>query len=247
MTRLLILGGTIEARLLATALHPEHEVTTSLAGRVRAPVPPPGRIRIGGFGGVDGLTGYLRDARIDALVDATHPFAAAMTTHAAAAAAVAGVPLLVLRRPGFTAVDGDRWVVVDSLPAAAAALPELGQRVFLTTGRTGLAAFAGSPLWFLVRSVDPPRPPVPARMRVLLDRGPFTLDGERALLREHRIDVLVTKDSGGSMTQAKLVAAREAGIPVVVQRRPPLPDGLTTVATVDEAVGWVRALPVGLA
>lgn len=238
--RILILGGTTEARLLATALHPQLEVVTSLAGRVRAPVPPPGRIRIGGFGGVEGLARHLVEERIDLVVDATHPFASGMTGNAAEAAERAGVALLVVRRPGFRPVDGDRWVWVESLAAAAAALPGLGERVFLTTGRTGLAAFAGSRLWFLVRSVDLPRPPVPDRMRVLLDRGPFTLEGERELLAEHRIDVLVTKDSGGAMTQPKLQAAREVGIPVVVQRRPPLPSGLTVVTTVPDAERWIR-------
>ena len=176
---------------------------------------------------------------MDAVVDATHPFADRMTINAAAATAAAGVPLLVLRRPGWTARPGDRWTTVDSLAAAAAVLPDLGERIFLTTGRLGLAAFAGSDRWFLVRSIDPPQPPAPARMHVLLDRGPFTLDGERALLREHRIDVLVTKDSGGSAAAAKLTAAREAGIPVVVQARPPLPPGLAVVPAVDEAVAWV--------
>ncbi|WP_245585606.1 cobalt-precorrin-6A reductase [Pseudonocardia asaccharolytica] len=242
MIRLLILGGTSEARRLAAALvdAPGMEVVSSLAGRVRAPSLPPGAVRIGGFGGAEGLAQWLRDKGIDAVVDATHPFASRMTANAAAASAATGVPLRVLRRPGWTAGPGDEWRWVDSLSEAAALLPSLGSRVFLTTGRQDLAAFAQLDLWFLVRSVDPPQPPAPARMQVLLDRGPFSIDGERALLHEHRIDVLVTKDSGGIMTAAKLTAARDAGIPVVVQRRPPLPAGVTAVPTVDEALTWLR-------
>ncbi|MFC5994121.1 cobalt-precorrin-6A reductase [Pseudonocardia hispaniensis] len=244
MIRLLILGGTSEARRLAGALvdAPGLEVVSSLAGRVRTPALPPGAVRIGGFGGPEGLAQWLRDNGIDAVIDATHPFAARMTAGAAAACAATGVPLLVLRRPGWTAGPGDDWHWVDSLSEAAARLPALGSRVFLTTGRQDLAAFARLDLWFLVRSVDPPEPPVPARMRVLLDRGPFRVEEERALIREYRIEVLVTKDSGGAMTAAKLTAAREAGIPVVVQRRPPLPAGVTAVPTAKDALAWIRAL-----
>jgi precorrin-6A/cobalt-precorrin-6A reductase len=228
--RVLILGGTGEARALAGALAERADLTvvSSLAGRVRAPTLPAGSVRIGGFGGVDGLAAYLRAERFDAVVDATHPFAATITAAAVAATDRVGVPLLVLRRPGWTPGSGDRWHRVATLAEAAAALPELGERVFLTTGRQGLAEFAALDRhWFLVRSVDPPAPPVPSRMRILLDRGPFTVAGERALLAEHRIDVLVTKDSGGEMTAAKLVAARELGVPVLVQTRPPAPDAPT--------------------
>lgn len=243
----LILGGTTEARRLAGLLVDEAagpRVTSSLAGRVAAPRLPPGEVRIGGFGGTDGLVHWLRDHAVDVLIDATHPFAGTISFHAAEAAASAHVPLLALRRPRWTPRDGDRWHPVDSSAAAAALLPSLGRRIFLTTGRTGLAAFAGlDDLWFLVRSVDPPQDPGPRLMTVLLDRGPFTLDGERALLREHRIDVLVTKDSGGSATAPKLAAAREAGVPVVVVRRPPAPPGVPTVETPEEAAAWVRDRP----
>lgn len=241
--RVLVLGGTAEGRLLATELARDARVrvVSSLAGRVREPVLPPGEVRIGGFGGVAGLTRWLRVERITAVVDATHPFAAGMTANAAAASAATGVPLLVLRRPGWAAGPGDRWRSVDSLTAAAAVLPELGARVFLTTGRRDLAPFAASDLWFLLRSVDPPQPPVPRRRHVLCHRGPFTVDGEAALLREHRIDVLVTKNSGGPMTGAKLVAARQAGIPVVVVARPATRPGIATVSTVDAAANWVHA------
>ncbi|MFD7745277.1 cobalt-precorrin-6A reductase [Streptomyces sp. NPDC059698] len=248
----LVLGGTTEARRLAEALTGNHagdrrvRVTSSLAGRVAAPRLPPGDVRVGGFGGPGGLAAWLREHRVDALVDATHPFAATMSRNAAEAAAQTHVPLLALRRPGWAARDGDRWHSAGTLAEAAGLLPALGTRVFLTTGRMGLAAFAGAdldPLWFLVRSVDAPEPPCPARTEVLLDRGPFTLDGERELLRRHRIDVLVTKDSGGDATAPKLTAAREAGIPVVVVRRPPVPEGVPVAATPEEAVAWLGERP----
>ncbi|MEU8813698.1 cobalt-precorrin-6A reductase [Actinoplanes sp. NPDC048796] len=205
---------------------------TSLAGRTSAPLLPPGEVRIGGFGGVAGLAGYLRTSRIDVLVDATHPFAAGISANAAAAAAATGVPLIALRRPGWAESPGDEWHRVPDLPGAAALLPRLGCRVFLTTGRQGIAAFADVDAWFLARSVEPPAPPMPARLEVLLDRGPFTLDGERRILAGHAIDVLVTKDSGGP--GAKLAAARERGIPVVMVDRPPLPAGVVAATSVEE-------------
>ncbi|MFF0300507.1 cobalt-precorrin-6A reductase [Streptomyces sp. NPDC004562] len=239
----LILGGTTEARRLAELLHetPGLTPTSSLAGRVASPRLPPGEVRVGGFGGVEGLTAWLGEHRVDVLIDATHPFAGTISFHAARAAATAHVPLLALRRPGWTPVAGDDWHDVGSLEEAAHLLPALGRRVFLTTGRMGLAAFAAlDEPWFLVRSVDAPEAPHPPRMRVLLDRGPFTLDGERELLRSHRIDVVVTKDSGGSATAPKLTAAREAGVPVVVVRRPPVPDGVPVVADPEAAARWIR-------
>ncbi|WP_395298494.1 cobalt-precorrin-6A reductase [Kitasatospora hibisci] len=238
---LLILGGTTEARELAGALAGSLlRVTSSLAGRVAEPRLPAGEVRIGGFGGPDGLAAWLRTERADAVVDATHPFAAAISGNAARAAAATGVPLLALRRPGWTAVDGDRWHPVADLDAAAAALPALGRRVFLTTGRQGIGAFAHlDGLHFLARSVDPPEPPMPAALDVLLDRGPFTLDGERALLREHRIDVLVTKDSGGAATAPKLTAARQLGLPVVVVQRPAPPAGVPVAESVPAALDWL--------
>jgi precorrin-6A/cobalt-precorrin-6A reductase len=231
----LILGGTAEARALAGALE-GHSVISSLAGRTTQPLLPAGEVRVGGFGGVDGLVAFLAERRVEAVVDATHPFAARISANASRAAALAGVPLLHLRRPGWAEQNGDSWHRVPDLDEAAALLPRLGHRVFLTTGRQGIAAFADSACWFLARSVEPPAPPMPARLEVILDRGPFTLDGERRLLAEHRIDVLVSKDSGGPA--AKLTAAREKGIPVVLVDRPPLPAG-ETVATVAEAVDWV--------
>ncbi|UQU66554.1 cobalt-precorrin-6A reductase [Couchioplanes caeruleus] len=272
--RVLVLGGTTEGRALAGRV----PVISSLAGRTSRPLLPPGEVRTGGFGGVDGLEAYLRAQRIDAVVDATHPFAATMTGHAAAATSRAGIPLLILRRPGWTERPGDRWHRVPDLDAAAALLPTLrpsdpgadvadldaaaamlptlrpgdpgagvadtaggGMCVFLTTGRQSIAAFAASDdLRFVSRSVEPPVPPVPRHLEVVLDRGPFDLDAERDLLLRHRIDVLVTKDSGGAA--AKLDAARELGIPVVMVDRPPLPAGVPTVATVDAVVEWLSAL-----
>ncbi|MFF2141913.1 cobalt-precorrin-6A reductase [Kitasatospora sp. NPDC058190] len=245
----LILGGTTEGRALAAALVPStRRVTSSLAGRVAQPRLPAGEVRIGGFGGPDGLAAWLRAEGVDAVVDATHPFAAGISGNAALAAAATGVPLLVLRRPGFTPVDGDRWHPVSSLAAAAELLPGLGRRVFLTSGRQGIGAFAHlDGIHFLARSVDPPEPPLPSSLEVLLDRGPFTLDGERALLREHRIDVLVTKDSGGAATAPKLTAARELGLPVVVVERPPAPKGVPVAEDVEEALHWLEQLDSGSA
>ncbi|MFJ1702622.1 cobalt-precorrin-6A reductase [Kitasatospora sp. NPDC088346] len=246
----LILGGTTEARQLAAELvggasgpgptGAGLRVTSSLAGRVAEPRLPAGEVRIGGFGGPAGLAAWLREHRVDALVDATHPFAAGISRNAVEAAASAGVPLLALRRPGWEPGEGDDWHPVGSLAEAADVLPALGRRVFLTTGRQGLGCFAHlDGLHFLARSVDAPAPPLPADLAVLLDRGPFTLEGERAVLRRHRIDVLVTKDSGGAATAPKLTAARELRLPVVVVRRPDAPAGVATAPDVASAVAWL--------
>lgn len=245
---LLVLGGTTEARQLADELagDPALRVTTSLAGRVARPRLPAGQVRIGGFGGPEGMARWLREQQVDALIDATHPFAGTISFNAAQAAASVHVPLLALRRAGWVPGPGDRWHQVSTLTEAADALPALGGRVFLTTGRMGLAAFAHlTAQWFLVRSVDAPEPPMPPRTEILLDRGPFTVEGEAELLRRHRIDVLVTKDSGAAATSAKLAAAREAGIPVVVVRRPPTPEGVPVAADPAEAAAWVRGVLAG--
>jgi precorrin-6A/cobalt-precorrin-6A reductase len=238
----LVLGGTGEARQLASALHGRtgFAVTSSLAGRVAVPSLPSGDVRIGGFGGAEGLRRWVVEHAVDAVVDATHPFARTMTDHAVAATAAAGVPLLVLRRAGWVAGPGDRWHRVPDAAAAARLVDGMGERVFLATGSGDLAAFAGMDgHWFLLRAVDSPPPPLPDRHHLVLDRGPFTADAERGLLREHGIDVVVTRDSGGAMTAAKLVAARELGVAVVLLDRPPAPD-VPTVATVDEAVRWLE-------
>ncbi|PAZ11533.1 cobalt-precorrin-6A reductase [Streptomyces sp. SA15] len=234
-SHVLILGGTAEARELAAVLAARRglRVTTSLAGRVAGPGVITGDVRIGGFGGAEGLADWLREQRVDALVDATHPFAETITANAARAAAATGLPLVVLRRPGWRPGPEDRWHLVTSLSTAADLLPRLGRRVFLTTGRMGLAAFAHlTDLHFVVRSVELPAPPMPPHTEVLLARGPFTVADESTLLYDHCIDVLVTKDSGGEATAAKLTAARELALPVVVVRRPPLPESVTPVPDV---------------
>ncbi|MFC9517003.1 cobalt-precorrin-6A reductase [Nocardiaceae bacterium NPDC056970] len=238
--RVLVLGGTGEARRLAALLDqdPFVEVTSSLAGRVREPVLPVGQVRIGGFGGVDGLAQWLRDNHVDAVVDATHPFAARITANAAAATARVGVPLLVLRRPEWAPGPGDRWHVVPDLAAAANAVNGLGERVFLTIGRQGVDAFADASGWFLIRAIDPPEVRIPERSELLLARGPFTVEDEVALLREHRIDVVVTKNSGGALTSAKLEAAREVGVPVVMVARTPIPEGVASTSDLDAAAAW---------
>jgi precorrin-6A/cobalt-precorrin-6A reductase len=237
--RVLVLGGTGEARRLAAVLVERgDDVVSSLAGRVADPLLPAGEVRIGGFGGAEGLAAWLRANPVRAVVDATHPFAATMTAHAAKAAADTGAPLLRLQRPGWQPQPGDDWRWVDTLEEAAAAVTGFAH-VFLTTGRTGLGAFAGLTQEVLVRSVDPPEPPLPPQTTVLLARGPFTVEEELALMREHRVDVVVTKDSGSHLTEAKLTAARRLGVPVVVVRRPPLPPGVPVVATVEEALRWL--------
>jgi precorrin-6A/cobalt-precorrin-6A reductase len=239
--RVLLLGGTGEGRRLAQRLVDDGvPVLSSLAGRVADPLLPPGEVRVGGFGGAAGLVAWLQAHPVAAVVDATHPFAAGMTANAAAAASVTGVPLLRLQRPGWTAQPGDDWREVASLAGAADAVAGFGH-VFVTTGRQGLAAFAGLTAHCVVRSVDRPDPPLPPRTTVVLARGPFTVEEERALMTEHGIDVVVTKDSGGHMTEAKLTAARELGIPVVLVRRPPLPPGVPVVGTVEEAREWLVA------
>ncbi|WP_329109849.1 cobalt-precorrin-6A reductase [Micromonospora sp. NBC_01699] len=238
----LLLGGTGEARRLAALLareRPDLRVVTSLAGRVAQPALPEGEVRVGGFGGPAGLVEWLRRERVGAVLDVTHPFAARMSATAVTACAEVGVPLLVVRRPGWTAQPGDAWRRVPSLEAAAETVAELGERVFLTTGRQSLAAFAGlDRQWFLVRSVDPPEPPLPRRLTVVLDRGPFTLDAELDLLHRYAVDVLVTKDSGGSMTAAKLHAARRLGLPVVMVDRPPTPPA-EEVERVEDVLPWL--------
>jgi len=238
--RLLLLGGTAEARALARRLHPDVDLISSLAGRVPDPVLPAGPVRIGGFGGVEGLRKYLDDDMITAVLDATHPFAATITANAARTCAQAGMPHLVLVRPAWP--PGDAIVVGDDRRAAQTVKDNGYQRVFLTTGRSGTTAFKDSEAWFLIRAVtSPDADTLPPHHQILLSRGPYDYDNELALLREHRIDALVTKNSGGSMTEAKLEAAQAQNVPVVMVDRPPLPSGVRTVSTVDDAEAWVRA------
>jgi precorrin-6A/cobalt-precorrin-6A reductase len=237
--KVLLLGGTGEARELAGLLAGAGvDVVSSLAGRTSAARVPVGEVRVGGFGGVAGFAGWLREHPVDAVIDATHPFAANITANAFAATREVGAPLLVLRRPGWTPEPDDNWHWVDTASAAAELLPRLGTRAFLTIGRQGLDAFASTGLWTLARCVDPPEPR-PTWCTLILARGPFTLADEETILRNHSIDVLVTKDSGGPATVAKLTAARRLAIPVILIHRPPLPVGPEVVETVAEAVQWV--------
>ena len=242
MRRILILGGTAEARQLAARLAQRGDLaaTLSLAGRTANPAVQPVPVRIGGFGGVDGLAEYLAAERIDILIDATHPYAAVMATNAARAAAVAGVRLVALRRPPWTPVAGDRWTEVADVQAAVAALGETPRRVFLALGRKELAPFAQAPQHhYLVRSVDPVEPPLAVpHATYVTGRGPFDEAHDRALLQQHRIEVVVAKNSGGSATYGKIAAARALGLPVVLLRRPPLPQ-VATVETVEDAVAWL--------
>jgi precorrin-6A/cobalt-precorrin-6A reductase len=239
--RILVLGGTSEARTLAAQLHPDIEVISSLAGRVPDPALPVGEVRVGGFGGIDGLRRWLHDANVDAVVDATHPYAATITANTAAVCGELAIPHLVLARPPWPTGDA---VVVDCDGQAAKAIVDNGySRVFLTTGRSGIVAFTDVDAWFLIRAVTPPDPQhMPQHHQLILSRGPYRYDDELELLREHRIDALVTKNSGGPMTRPKLDAAAALGVAVVMVDRPPLPSGVSTVATVDDAVLWVGSL-----
>lgn len=238
----LVLGGTREARALARLLDDAGvAVTSSLAGRVSRPALPVGEVRIGGFGGVEGLADYQRAHGVDAVVDATHPFAATITAHAAEAAALTGIPLVRLQRPGWEdhplAVT---WHWVDSTAEAVALAERLGERTFITTGRQSLPAYAAwTDRYALVRVVEAPDWPLPDTWGVLLSRGPYDLASEATLMQEHGIDVLTTKNSGGALTEAKLRAAADLGVAVVIVRRPPTPVGVEVVTTASAAVGRV--------
>lgn len=248
--RLLILGGTSEGRELAAALDGEDglHVVSSLAGAVPRPRLPVGEVRIGGFGGVDGLRREL--AGFDVVVDATHPFAQGMTRNAAQACASLlpdgrWIPLLRLSRPGWPAEPG--WHVVPDHDEAATAAAALGRRVFITVGRNELARYlpALRGHHVVARMVQAPDLELPDCWQILTARGPFTADDERALMRQHRTEVLVTKNSGGEQTRAKMLVAREMGVECVVVDRPPSPPGVPSVADVAEAVAWVRRVAGG--
>ncbi|MFI6166663.1 cobalt-precorrin-6A reductase [Nocardia sp. NPDC051052] len=238
----LILGGTREGRDLAAIASGEQgfDIVSSLAGRVRDPLLPVGAVRVGGFGGVDGLREWLVANEIEAVVDATHPFAGIISAHVAAAAA--DLPLVHLRRPSWSEQPGDQWIRVPDLAAAAKTVAAQGNRVFLTIGRQGVGAFAGlTRPWFLIRAIDPPEVELPPQHELLLARGPFTVADESRLLADRRIDLLVTKDSGGDQTDAKLTAARSAGLPVVMVDRPPLPEGAVVMESVAQVWDWLRS------
>ena len=243
----LILGGTTEASAIARALADDARFrpVLSLAGRTRAPVTPPVPWRVGGFGGADGLASYLRAEGIQALIDATHPFAARISQNATEAASTAAVPHVAVLRPAWTARPGDRWTEAPGMAAAVDALGRQHRRVLLTVGQQELAPFRLAP-WhrYLIRSVEPPDPALlPPAARCIAARGPFLEDRERGLLKQENIDVIVTKNSGGVATAAKLAAARALGIEVVMVARPPAPPG--TVPSADAALAWLHQLAAG--
>jgi len=240
--KVLILGGTTESRILAGALAERHDVsvTLSLAGRTAKPLPQPVPMRLGGFGGAAGLARYLQAEKIGAVIDATHPYAAVMSNNAAKAAEEARIPLLALRRPAWTPTEGDRWIDVESVENAVAALGAAPRRVFVTLGRKEIAPFAGAPHHtYVIRSVDPIEPPLDVPHAIYLTaRGPFSEADDRALLERHRIDVIVAKNSGGNASYGKIVAARALHLPVVMLIRPSLPD-TQSATTVDEVLVWL--------
>jgi precorrin-6A/cobalt-precorrin-6A reductase len=244
--RVLILGGTTEARHLAERLadRADLSVTLSLAGRTRAPVPHPVPLRVGGFGGAEGMAAYLKEQRIDRLIDATHPYAAAISANAARAAEIARVPLLALRRPAWQPVAGDRWTEVADTAEAARALGTTSRRVFLALGRNEIAAFTAAPQHFyLVRSVDPVEPPLAVpHASYIRARGPFSEAHDRALLIEYGIDVVVSKNSGGAAAYGKIAAARALGREVILLRRPALPR-VASVEGIEDALAWLDHAP----
>jgi precorrin-6A/cobalt-precorrin-6A reductase len=242
MARILILGGTTEARQLAGRLAGRAglEITLSLAGRTAAPARQPVPVRVGGFGGAAGLADYLGRERIDAVIDATHPYAAVISANAVAAARISNVPLIALRRPPWVAVAGDRWTDVADVRAAVQALGQAPRQVFVALGRNELAPFRDAPQHhYLIRSVDPVDPPLPLpHVSYVTGRGPFSEDDDRALMTTHGIEVVIAKNSGGTATYGKIAAARVLGVEVIMLCRPPAPDG-PAVVTVEDAIAWL--------
>lgn len=242
--RLLILGGTGDARALVEAAAARFgdavEITFSLAGRTNEPTLPAGSVRIGGFGGGTGLARYLAEHDVDLVIDATHPFAHRISANAVEACALAEVPRLALVRPPWELPSGGRWEEVDDIPGAADAVRRRAKRCFLTTGQKGLEVFAEiEDVFFLVRFLEPPAKSLPFRhYEVVVSRPPFTIASEMALMQENNIDTLVTKLAGGAATRAKIAAAIELDLPIIVVRRPPPPPG-ARVETVDEALDWI--------
>jgi precorrin-6A/cobalt-precorrin-6A reductase len=242
MRRILILGGTGEARQLAgrLAARADLAVTLSLAGRTASPAPQIVPVRIGGFGGAQGLADYLAAERIDVLIDATHPYAAMMSANAARAAKLSKTRLLALRRPPWIPVPGDQWIEVADVQGAVAALAGAPRRVFLALGRKELAPFTAAPQHhYLVRSVDPVDPPLAVPHAVYVTgRGPFDETHDRALLQAHRIEIVVAKNSGGTATYGKIAAARALNLSVILLQRPALSE-VAAVETAEAAVAWL--------
>ena len=245
MRNILVLGGTLEASALARALAERGDrAVLSYAGRVAQPRAQPIAVRVGGFGGVPGLVRYLRDQGVTHLVDATHPFAAQMSDNAIAACAQTGVPLLALTRAAWQPGLGDRWQMVADLPAAVAALSGPPQRVMLALGRMHLAAFAAQPQHdYILRLVDAPDGVLPLPQHtVIVSRGPFDVASDTALMREHRVDIVVCKNAGGTGAQAKLQAARGLSLPIVMVARPVTP-ARHEVTRVDQVLQWLEDSP----
>lgn len=242
--RVLILGGTTEATALAQRLSTRADIDAilSFAGRTERPVPPPIPFRIGGFGGVEALCEFLRTERIDAVVDATHPFAIRMSQNAREACARASVPLAMFSRPAWSCQDGDQWICVSNVEAAVRALGDAPRRVFLTHGRLHLAAFAQAPQHtYVVRTIDRPADiKALPKHRLILARGPFAKAEELRLMREEGIEIVVTKNSGGRSTYGKIEAARELNIPVVVIERP-RDDSAAALFDIDDVLSWIQA------
>ena len=247
MPRVLVLGGTTEASDLARALATAGvDAVFSYAGRTEAPVAQPIPVRVGGFGGVDGLVRYLTTERISHLVDATHPFAAQMSRNAVAASGVAGVPLIAFERPAWEAGPGDDWRAVQGIEGAVNALPDAPARVFLAIGRQHLIPFAARPQHFyLLRLVDAMDPlPLP-HAKAIIARGPFDEVGDRSLMQAHRITYLVAKNAGGRGARAKMDAARALGVPVILIDRPVLPDR-QVAGSVEGVMDWLHHADLGV-
>jgi len=241
--KMLILGGTGEAAELVRCLPKNFTPITSWAGRTKAPANLPGEVRIGGFDGADGLKAYLQENRIDVVVDATHPFAARISENAAKACTETGVPRLYFLRSTWEKQPGDEWVFADSLEDAAERVAALGRRPLLTIGRQHLNAFSGlNDVEFLVRVLEKPEAPLPLEVyQTVVGKPPIFLEGEQALFRRHSIDLLITKESGGEATYAKIEAARLEKIPVLMIRRPVPPPG-DAVSSVEGALDWLSRL-----
>jgi precorrin-6A/cobalt-precorrin-6A reductase len=242
MTRILLLGGTTEANLMAEAIAKAClSGIYSYAGRTEAPMGQPIHMRVGGFGGMKGLVAYLQAEKITHVIDATHPFAAQMSTNAVAASTTTGTPLIALERAPWTPGEGDRWTRVPDLSAAVAALEGPAKRVFLAIGRQHLDPFAAQPQHlYLLRLVDPPTSPLPLPLAdVVVARGPFSTASDTALMQAHETELVVAKNAGGKGAVAKIAAARALGLPVVMIDRPMIPDR-PVARTVAEVMAWLN-------